>query len=254
MAKNQLPGGVGKKIVEALKRQAEADITLLDEESGNLSNSVPLTEIDDISNMQQASLNEQIIEEDELSAVLPEGIYQEKQNTEAILSSESLIEEESVTEQTVEQQEEQLPVQEEQTFAFQQEMEQSAQEVNSFSFNETQREVQVQPLTTGKVSIPANVLVLRNLISTLPVGVTKQTGAQIIRQTLEAMGLPINSVLKEAQDVQEQLNMSTRECMLKIQEYKTNILQLEQSVQDYQRNITQINDLVSLFLLTDKNN
>ena len=40
--------------------------------------------------------------------------------------------------------------------------------------------------------------------------------------------------------------------MLKIQEYKTNILQLEQSVQEYQKNITQINDLVSLFLLTDR--
>ena len=82
--------------------------------------------------------------------------------------------------------------------------------------------------------------------------VTKQTGAQIIRKTLEAMDLPMNSVLKEAQEVQEELNISTRECMLRIQEYKTNILQLEQSVQEYQKNVTQINDLVSLFLLKDR--
>ena len=106
--------------------------------------------------------------------------------------------------------------------------------------------------TTAQISIPANVAVLKNLISSLPVGVTKQTGAQIIRQTLEAMGIPMNNVLKEAQEVQEELNSSTRECMLRIQEYKTNILQLEQSVQEYQKNITQINDLVSLFLLTDR--
>jgi hypothetical protein len=102
------------------------------------------------------------------------------------------------------------------------------------------------------MALPQNVAILRNLIASLPVGVSKQTGAQIIRQTLEAMGLPMNSVLKEAQEIQEQLNTSTRECLLKIQEYKTNILQLEQSVQEYQKHMTQINDLVSLFLLTDK--
>ena len=123
--------------------------------------------------------------------------------------------------------------------------------------NPVAQKEEVQPAVTttignSKISIPANVAVLKNLISTLPVGVTKQTGAQIIRQTLEAMGLPMNSVLKEAQEVQEELNSSTRECMVKIQEYKTNILQLEQSVQEYQKNVTQINDLVSLFLLTDR--
>ena len=40
--------------------------------------------------------------------------------------------------------------------------------------------------------------------------------------------------------------------MVKIQEYKTQIMQLEASVQDYQQNITQVNDIVSLFLLADK--
>ena len=110
----------------------------------------------------------------------------------------------------------------------------------------------VTGITPAAITIPPNVAVLKTLIGSLPVGVTKQTGAQIIRQTLEAMGLPMNSVLKEAQEVQEELNSSTRECMLKIQEYKTNILQLEQSVQEYQKNVTQINDLVSLFLLTDR--
>ena len=40
--------------------------------------------------------------------------------------------------------------------------------------------------------------------------------------------------------------------MIKIQEYKTQILQLEQSVQEYQKNVSQVNDLVSLFLSADK--
>ena len=128
------------------------------------------------------------------------------------------------------------------------------QNVQTFNTNiplseETQK---VSTISTVLVKIPTNVAVLRNLIASLPVGVTKQTGAQIIRQTLEAMGLPMASVLKEAQEVQEELNTNTRECMLKIQEYKTNIMQLEQSVQEYQKHVNQINDLVSLFLLTDR--
>ena len=102
------------------------------------------------------------------------------------------------------------------------------------------------------ITLPANVQTLRNLINSLPAGVAKQTGAQIIRQTMEAMGIPMNSVLKEAQMFQEELNGSTRECMIKIQECKTQIMQLERSVQEYQQNMTQINDIVSLFILTDK--
>ena len=125
-------------------------------------------------------------------------------------------------------------------------------QAKSFTFEE--RPMPKRPtMKTSQVALPANVAVLKNLIATLPVGVTKQTGAQIIRQTIEAMGIPMNTVLKEAQEIQEDLNSSTRECMLKIQEYKACILQLEQSVQQYQQNITQINDLVSLFLMTDKN-
>ena len=103
-----------------------------------------------------------------------------------------------------------------------------------------------------KSNMPANVATLRKLIMGLPAGVSKQTGAQIIKQTFDAMGIPMNSVLKEAQSFQEELNSSTRECMIKIQEYKTQILQLEQSVQEYQRNVSQVNDLVNLFLAADK--
>ena len=123
---------------------------------------------------------------------------------------------------------------------------------SNVTLNQEKLQKAIMQSTNSKLTIPANVATLKNLINNLPVGVTKQTGAQIIKQTLEAMGIPMNSVLKEAQVFQEELNSSTRECMVKIQEYKTQIMQLEASVQDYQQNITQVNDIVSLFLLADK--
>ena len=230
MTRNQLPEGVGKKIVEALKRQAEADISPV--EDNIITNTLPLTEIEDLPDVQYEpveetddSLNDNVIVEEETSDA-SEQTYQQETKT---------IEEQPVVDEIdVEQ-----PVK---------------SKIQSFSFESqaVKKENTVKNSAQVKINIPSNVAVLKRLISTLPVGVTKQTGAQIIRQTMEAMGIPMNNVLREAQEVQEELNSSTRECMIKIQEYKTNILQLEQSVQQYQQNITQINDLVSLFLLTDK--
>jgi len=258
MTRNQLPEGVGKKIVEALKRQAEADIAPLESENDVVDNAVPLTDMDDLPEIGfEPILSEAeesfIIEEDSQS--LPMGVSTTKEIEKPI----------DIMPDTV------IPVQQEVVVAQEivQPMSQSVvtppvqkttiPEKNTFAFTQPQNVEKPKtqtPIYTNanvQINIPANVAILKNLISTLPAGVTKQTGAQIIRQTLEAMGIPMNNVLKEAQEVQEELNSSTRECMLKIQEYKTNILQLEQSVQQYQQNITQINDLVSLFLLTDKN-
>ena len=232
MTRKQLPEGVGKKIVEALKRQAEADITPLEENNNNIiSNSLPLTNIEDVEEVDYSQNNEimQEVDNDEII---------EEETPSMPINTPNNTKDEIQINQTPVMQEKQIHT-----------------ETPSFNFKEPiQRKEPVRKINIASTSIniPSNVAVLKNLIATLPVGVTKQTGAQIIRQTLEAMGIPMNSVLKEAQEVQEELNSSTRECMLKIQEYKTNILQLEQSVQEYQRNITQINDLVSLFLLTDK--
>lgn len=227
MTRNQLPEGVGKKIVEALKRQAEADITPVDASENTFDTNIPLTDINDLTNLNPDSVEEIsdindniIVEEDTSNDVLNEQVQPKEEQI--IMGNPAF-----------------------NTF----------NQPNTSSFINQPIKANEETYTAniqGSVSIPANVAILKNLISSLPVGVTKQTGAQIIRQTLEAMGLPMNSVLKEAQDIQEQLNSSTRECMLKIQEYKTNILQLEQSIQEYKKNITQINDLVSLFLLTDR--
>ena len=242
MTRNQLPEGVGKKIVEALKRQAEADIAPLESENDVVDNAVPLTDMDDLPEIGFEPLLTEaeenfIIEEDAQS--LPMGVSVQKQEVETPIETSSVniqpIEQEVVLPQEIIQPAPQAvvtpPVQKT-----------TIPETNSFTFaqpNNVEKPKAQTPLYTNanvQINIPANVAILKNLISTLPAGVTKQTGAQIIRQTLEAMGIPMNNVLKEAQEVQEELNSSTRECMLKIQEYKTNILQLEQSVQQYQQN------------------
>ncbi len=127
---------------------------------------------------------------------------------------------------------------------------------NSFSYQGSPAQFGTAPQNPAGASssphMPPNVAVLRRLITQLPNGVTKQTGAQIIRQTMEALGISMNSVLHEAQQVQDGLNDSVKTCMYSIQEYKNNIKTLEKQVLDYQKQIAYLNDLISLFVMTDK--
>ena len=53
------------------------------------------------------------------------------------------------------------------------------------------------------LELPDNVMMLVRLINQLPPGVNRQVGAQIIRQTIEAMGISMKSVLSEAKYIQE---------------------------------------------------
>ena len=100
--------------------------------------------------------------------------------------------------------------------------------------------------------MPANIAVLKKLISQLPSGVSRHTGAQIIKQTMEALGISMKSVLQDAQQVQESLKVSARECQSSIQEYKKQILALEKQSQSYQKQYSALNDLISLFIQTTK--
>ena len=100
--------------------------------------------------------------------------------------------------------------------------------------------------------IPANIAVLKRLISQLPSGVSRHTGAQIIKQTMEALGISMKSVLQDAQQVQESLKVSARECQGTIQEYKKQILALEKQSQNYQKQYSALNDLISLFIQTTR--
>lgn len=99
--------------------------------------------------------------------------------------------------------------------------------------------------------VPTNVAVLKQLINQLPAGVSKQTGAQIIKQTMEAMGTSMKSVLQEAQQVQENLNNSVRECQASVMEYKKQIGVLERQSQKLQRQSAALNDIISLFVQTN---
>lgn len=138
-------------------------------------------------------------------------------------------------------------------------------EINSSEFTFTTDSVMndssVSMMNTGSISsslnvytpdLPTNVAVLKKLVNQLPAGVSKQVGAQIIRQTMEALGISMNGVLKEAQEVHNGLSAAIQECTMKAQEHKKEILQLEGNIRDFQRQISQINDIITIFVMTDK--
>ena len=107
-------------------------------------------------------------------------------------------------------------------------------------------------INSDNFEMPSNIAVLKKLISQLPSGVSRHTGAQIIKQTMEALGISMKSVLQDAQQVQEGLKTSARECQGTIQEYKKQILSLERQSQNYQKQYSALNDLISLFIQTTK--
>ena len=100
--------------------------------------------------------------------------------------------------------------------------------------------------------MPNNINVLKRLISQLPTGVPRQTGAQIIRQTIEALGIPMKTVLQDAQRVRDCLNSSIKDCNYTIQEYKNNIRTLEKQAASYQKQLNKLNDIIGLFVFGDK--
>ena len=111
---------------------------------------------------------------------------------------------------------------------------------------------QVSDMSVDNFELPSNITVLKKLTSQLPSGVSRHTGAQIIKQTMEALGISMKSVLQDAQQVQESLKTSARECQGTIQEYKKQILSLERQSQNYQKQYSALNDLISLFIQTTK--
>lgn len=219
MAKNQLPEGVGKKIVEALKKQTEIELEQAKPVPVNvLANSTPAASED--------------------IPLRPTLNYYNEEETTTNSEEETLIIEDNPEDtftQPVTPQIDLTPKAPE------------AEVPASLSFEDS-------PLAqedARQFDMPSNVVVLRKLVNQLPPGVSKQTGAQIIRQTIEALGISMNSVLGEAQGVQDNLNATIKECAVKIQEYKSNIAYLERNVQEYQKQARQINDLISLFILAE---
>lgn len=244
MSSNEkLPEGVGKKIVEALKKQQELD---------NQTNNVKLnSNINDITANIQTSAND-IIETSTTTQNIEEQGFKPSLNQMTTIDDIIDNKNESILEKN--NQEPQINILKDPiqggwdynaTF-------EHTNDINS-DFND-----KITSQITGKIppvkefELPSNVSVLKNLIKQLPAGVTKQTGAQIIRQTLEALGISMTSVLSEAQSVQDDLNDAIRDCMSTIEEYKLNMQTLEKQAMEYQKQVSNINDLVSLFILTDQ--
>lgn len=239
MAENKLPSGVGKKIVQALKKQAEIEIQ-------------PIPDTIDTS----AAL---IQETAEPSAEIYANNITDNINLDGGFSDFSL-DDENNTEEFSEYTEENI------ADGFEDDFQSSFEDnfADNLNFEETEtpmfeeKEIFNTPQSLKGVpaqksyAMPANVAVLKRLILQLPQGVTKQTGAQIIRQTMEALGISMNSVLKEAQQGQDSLTASAKACMGTIAEYRNNIKTLEKQVQDYKKQAIALNDLISLFVMTDK--
>lgn len=96
-----------------------------------------------------------------------------------------------------------------------------------------------------------NVKTLVQLVNDLPEGVTKQTGAQIIRLTMEAMGISMETVLSDAQAVQSELLDAVRSNIKKIEEYKTVIRKLESEIRFHQGKANELSEIIDLFILSN---
>ena len=284
MSRGKLPEGVGKKIVEALKKQAELDLKpeLQQENQLNIENQENI-DINDqqINQIEETSINndneslfpaqkENIDETINQNYPPPEPLDDSinknsfnidfSKQSKAFSSFEKKQADKTFYNKPLSQQFNSKPMfslKDEPKISMDKSLETRWNFNSSFDSSKDTLNSFADPLNMSipeskDFDVPTNVAVLRNLIKQLPSGVAKQTGAQIIRQTLEALGISMSSVLNEAQGVQDSLNDSIRECMSTIQEYKNQMMVLEKQAQDYQRQVSQLNDLISLFIMTDK--
>jgi hypothetical protein len=211
MANNKLSEGVGKKIVEALKKQSEIEVNPI---SSKATGDNFMEETDFLDNLSIAE-----------SA--------ETEEANPFTFDEPITMEEPTYEQAPEFAQPSAP-------AFTNYQQPTSPIADSF----------VNELDTFE--IPSNIAALKKLITQLPTGVTRQTGAQIIRQTMEALGISMKGVLQEAQQVQDGLSHSAKECQNTIQEYKKHIMTLEKQCQNHQRQYSALNELISLFIQTGR--
>lgn len=220
MATRKLSDGVGKKIVEALKKQSEIEI-------------IPIS--DDVIHE-----DDELITEDTEDQDVFEETEEEEEDFLSNLPSDDDLEKLSDNEGS-------LFTNAEPTGFMEEPAMQSAKQTFATQ-NYTPSDNFIKELDSFE--IPSNIAVLKKLITQLPSGVSRHTGAQIIKQTMEALGISMKSVLQEAQQVQEGLSTSAKECHATIQEYKKQIAALEKQSQSNQRQYAALNELISLFIQT----
>lgn len=232
MATNKINDGVGKKIVEALKMQSHDGSEVIEShEEESFENNETVAE---------TSINSYDTPSDVMN-VSPEESFTSGQESPSVPSSIQMKIQAQLQEQAQQAQFQSAmnPVITPSFVdnAFQQSL---AQNLGMSAFNSVQDDF----------DYPANVAVLKQLIGKLPAGVSKQTGALIIRQTMEALGISMQSVLQEAKQVQETLKNNSNECQATIAEYRKQIGILEAKSQQYQRQYAVMNDIISLFIQT----
>lgn len=233
MATNKMNDGVGRKIVEALKMQTNDEVQANETSDSNLS-------IDNENSLIE-NVAPDFVQNSSVDKVVDEENFTSGQDSPSIPSNIQLKIQAQLQEQA---QQAQFQAAVNPTIspsfvdnAFQQSL---AQNLGMSAFNSVQDDF----------DYPANVAVLKQLIGKLPAGVSKQTGALIIRQTMEALGISMQSVLQEAKQVQETLKNNSNECQATITEYRKQIGILEAKSQQYQRQYAVMNDIISLFIQT----
>lgn len=227
MATRKVSDGVGKKIVEALKKQSEIEIIPVS--SNDSQEEEFITEDFDTQDIFQEDFNSGAQEEAQESA-------QESDFLDSLPSDDELGKLASGEKNIFGNLDDLTPSPLNQPF--------SNPQKSSYVSNENF----IKELDSFE--IPSNISVLKKLIAQLPSGVTRHTGAQIIKQTMEALGISMKSVLQEAQQVQDGLSNSAKECHSTIQEYKKQIIALEKQAQSNQRQYAALNELISLFIQT----
>lgn len=238
MANRKLSDGVGKKIVEALKKQSEIEVNPSPKNKSDEDLEALTNELSDAFKNQTPDIENAFQEEFSVEDAPEQDNYFENIQSD---ESEKFMQKEN-------------PLMDESAIKPASQTTSSPSQPASSSFASYQQpspaiqDSFISELDTFE--IPTNIAVLKKLITQLPSGVTKHTGAQIIKQTMEALGISMKSVLQEAQQVQEGLNSSGKECYSTIQEYKKQIMQLEKQAQSYQKQYSALNELISLFIQT----
>ncbi len=234
MAEKKLPNGVGKKIVQALKKQAEIEIQPVSDtiDQSSLIKETPTT----ASELYESAISDNTFQEENFSDFSSHNFLNEESEDFTNSNEETPLEDFTKSFED----------------AFSTEINFEEPQTPAFEKEDIFKNPGVSSPQQKAYSMPANVAVLKRLILQLPQGVSKQTGAQIIRQTMEALGISMNSVLKEAQQGQDSLTSSAKSCISTIQEYQNAIKNLEKQVEDYKKQAVALNDLISLFVMTDK--
>ena len=192
MTENRLPEGVGKKIVEALKKQSEIEIQ-----------SVPETINEEfVEDLITEEVNDMFIEEEE---TLNQKHEEETLSYQYQAPQPPVQEQRQFYSEHINQEPTQNFYNQEMPYNMAQQQYKEPQMTMNYDYNESSynEQSQINYPRAKEFTIPSNVAVLKRLITQLPQGVSKQTGAQIIRQTMEALGISMSTVLSEAQNFQD---------------------------------------------------